>query len=254
MGGAKAGEDNGSPQPEPASDLFGHRQRLAIGDQDVDFVQLALAVAPQQAVTHVSPDHERPTLACFGGLAGGGEDAVQPRQRRRLDPDAHGLAEKRAHSTAPIRPTSWPSRGGTIRKPRRLAAQEEATIASRIGPVSDRPEFMTLPPSTISSGLRRLISVPRPTPSARPASARRRPASGSPALAAASTSRAVGPGGGTRWSRLSLPACSASRAERAIAVPLASASRQPWLPQRHSGPPGCTTMWPTSPATPPAPL
>ena len=157
-----------------------------------------------------------------------GRDCGGPGRRRR--------APRRGRPRAPA-PPGRPGRS----RPARATATARRRSASRTASSSPGPASATPPPSTTTSGSTVWASSATAPARCPATSARTAAASASPASTAASSVDAA----------VNAPSGAGHRA--AMAVPDATASRQPRWPHSHSGPWGSIGRWPISPAAPWAP-
>src|SRR5215216_1785942 len=152
-------------------------------------------------------------------------------------------------------PDSGPSVASSILTRSREGERALSCTSPRADARINSPARETPPPTAITSGLKMFTNPARPIPSHRPVSCRTEMAASSPSSASLVTSSpstclsvASCPNAERGWS------LATTRARRSMAVPEASASRQPWLPQPQRGPVGSRVTWPISPPAPWAPL
>src|SRR5215208_62823 len=169
-------------------------------------------------------------------------------------PSTYSPSSLRASAAAPSTPDSGPRVASFISTRSREGERALSCTSLRAGSRISSPALEAPPPTGITSGLKMFTNPARPMPSHRPVSSRTEMAASSPSCASLVTSSPS-----TCRSMASCPSAergfslATSRALRPMAVPEASASRQPRLPQPQRGPVGSIVMWPTSPPAPWAP-
>ena len=157
---------------------------------------------------------------------------------KRWSPRRRGRARAQQRRAPPRARRARPGR--RPRRPRRSGSRRGAATRAA-APSSSSPAAPRSPPTTTRCGLKRLHSVATAVPMAMPGV-------GDRALAAGVAAARVGHG---LRQREVVAVDVAQRAEHRRRA--GSVSRQPRLPQRQIGPPGSITVWPSSPAVPPAP-
>src|SRR5215203_4886248 len=181
---------------------------------------------------------------------------LPPFHATRLEgPSTYSPSSARASAAAPSTPDSGPRVASFISTRSREGERALSCTSSRAGPRISSPAREAPPPMGITSGLKMFTKAARPMPSHRPVTSRTEMAASSPSWASLVTSSPS-----TCRSMASCPSAergfslATSRALRPMAVPEASASRQPRLPQPQRGPVGSRVTCPSSPPAPWAPL